>query len=142
LINKTDKSEWERLRQEHPPLEIDEVTSTADLHYTPQLNPTLFTKYIALAEEEQQQQDLSKSLWDDEDVVNSPDHYASGGIECIDAIEESMASYAFHGYLKGNCQKYLWRYEAKENPIQDLQKCRWYLDKLIATLEQEEYGEA
>ena len=124
MINKTDKSEWERLRQAHPPLEIDEVTSTADLHYTPQLNPTL------------------KSLWDDEDVVNSPDHYASGGIECIDAIEESMASYAFHGYLKGNCQKYLWRYEAKENPIQDLQKCRWYLDKLIETLEKEEYGQA
>jgi hypothetical protein len=75
---------------------------------------------------------------DEPDAVNSPDHYASGGIECIDAIEESMASYAFHGYLKGNCQKYLWRYEAKENPIQDLQKCRWYLDKLIETLEKED----
>ena len=41
------------------------------------------------------------------DYVNSPPHYNSGNIECIDAIEESMTPDAFKGYLKGNIQKYM-----------------------------------
>ena len=65
------------------------------------------------------------------DPVNSPSHYASGGIECIDAIKASMSHEAFLGYLKGNAQKYMWRYEKKVNPSEDLKKARWYLDKLI-----------
>jgi len=65
------------------------------------------------------------------DPVNSPSHYASGGIECIDAIKASMSHEAFLGYLKGNVQKYMWRYEKKVNPSEDLKKARWHLDKLI-----------
>jgi hypothetical protein len=71
------------------------------------------------------------------DPVNSPEHYASGAIECIEAIEASMNAVAFKGFLKGNCQKYLWRYEAKGGS-ESLKKCRWYLDRLIAIVEQEE----
>ena len=73
-----------------------------------------------------------------EDLVNSPLHYASGSVECIDAIEESMSNEAFRGYLKGNIQKYLWRYEDKQNSLQDLQKAEWYLKRLIASYER--YG--
>ena len=73
-----------------------------------------------------------------EDLVNSPSHYASGTVECIDAIEESMTNEAFCGYLKGNIQKYLWRYEDKNNSIQDLRKAEWYLKRLIVT--NERYG--
>lgn len=65
------------------------------------------------------------------DPVNSPSHYASGGIECIEAIKASMSHEAFLGYLKGNVQKYTWRYEKKVNPAEDLKKARWYLSKLI-----------
>lgn len=65
------------------------------------------------------------------DPVNSPSHYASGGIECIEAIKASMSHESFLGYLKGNVQKYMWRYEKKVNPAEDLKKARWYLDKLI-----------
>jgi hypothetical protein len=65
-----------------------------------------------------------------EDVVNNPDHYNTGSIECIDAIEESMTPEAFRGYLKGNCTKYLWRYSYKGKPIEDLQKAQWYLARL------------
>lgn len=60
------------------------------------------------------------------DNVNHPSHYTTGGIECIDAMKASMTSEAFLGYLKGNIQKYLWRYE---------KKARWYLDRLIAQVE-------
>tara|TARA_Y100001937_G_scaffold114099_1_gene163459 strand:+ start:299 stop:559 length:261 start_codon:yes stop_codon:yes gene_type:complete len=71
------------------------------------------------------------------DYVNSPPHYNSGNIECIDAIQQSMQPDAFFGYLKGNIQKYVWRYEMKKG-IQDLEKAQWYLNKLIKVLKAEE----
>jgi hypothetical protein len=71
------------------------------------------------------------------DPVNSPSHYAKGGIESIEAIQASMSGEAFKGFLKGNCQKYLWRYENK-NGKEDLLKCQWYLNKLIETMEADE----
>ena len=78
-------------------------------------------------------------VWDGcdvaQDAVNSPSHYASGGIECIEAIKASMTPEAFKGYLKGNVQKYMWRYEKKVNAAEDLKKARWYLDKLIEEVE-------
>ena len=69
------------------------------------------------------------------DPVNSPSHYASGDIECIDAIKASMTREAFMGYLKGNIQKYMWRYEKKVNPIEDVKKARWYMNKLVDELD-------
>ena len=64
------------------------------------------------------------------DPVNHPSHYASGGIECIDAIEASMSAEEFQGYCKGNLIKYTWRYRDKGG-LQDLHKANWYLDRLI-----------
>lgn len=63
------------------------------------------------------------------DMVNSPPHYNSGEIECIEAIEASMSQEAFRGYLKGNMLKYIWRYENKGGK-EDLDKADWYLTKL------------
>lgn len=69
------------------------------------------------------------------DVVNSPPHYKTGGIEAIEGIEASMGPEAYAGYLKGNIMKYMWRYERKGKPIEDLKKARWYLDRLIGLRE-------
>lgn len=66
----------------------------------------------------------------------NPNHYKQGGLESIDAIKAFMSEEAFKGFLKGNCQKYLFRYEQK-NGIEDLKKCQWYLDRLIGELEKE-----
>lgn len=71
------------------------------------------------------------------DAVNHPSHYTGAGIECIEAIKASMTPDALAGYLKGNVQKYLWRYEKKVNPVKDLKKARWYLDYLINELDKE-----
>lgn len=71
------------------------------------------------------------------DPVEKPQHYNSGGIEAIEGIEASMAPLAYEGYLKGNVMKYLWRYEKKQKPIEDLKKARWYLDRLISAWEKE-----
>ena len=67
------------------------------------------------------------------DPVSHPSHYAHGGIECIDAMESAMPPDQFEGYLRGNILKYTWRYDRK-NGVQDLEKARWYLDKLIQKL--------
>ena len=71
----------------------------------------------------------------EKDNVNHPNHYTNGDIECIDAIRASMNFYLFCGYLQGNIMKYVWRYRLKGHPIEDLKKARWYIDKLIETLE-------
>jgi len=70
----------------------------------------------------------------DTDPVNHPSHYASGGIECIDAIEASMSPEEFQGYCKGNLSKYTWRYRDKGG-VQALRKANWYLDRLIKSHE-------
>ena len=66
--------------------------------------------------------------------VENPDHYNTGAIEAIEAIRASMPSEQFFGYLKGNVMKYLWRYDYKEKPIEDLRKADWYLNRLIDVL--------
>lgn len=66
------------------------------------------------------------------DMVNHPEHYCKGGVECIDAIRASMSQEAFAGYCKGNCIKYIWRYEDK-NGIEDLRKAVVYLKWLLET---------
>ena len=73
------------------------------------------------------------------DLVNHPPHYANSpaGIECIEAIEASMSLQEFKGFLKGNVQKYIWRY-AQKNGAEDLKKAKWYLERLIAIRESEE----
>ena len=64
------------------------------------------------------------------DNVNHPEHYNTGSIECIDAIEASMDADAFMGFLKGNVIKYLWRYERKGG-LEDLRKAEFYLKRHI-----------
>ena len=71
------------------------------------------------------------------DMVNHPPHYQSeNGIEVIDVIE------AFTADLKGgeatntgNVIKYILRWPHKKNPLEDLKKARWYLDRLINLVE-------
>lgn len=70
------------------------------------------------------------------DIVNSPDHYRTGDIECIAAIEAAMTHEEFSGYLRGNVIKYIWRYDKKhrgdlEMARKDLEKAQWYLHRLI-----------
>jgi hypothetical protein len=72
-----------------------------------------------------------------DDVVNRPRHYNTGSIECIEAIKASMSPLEFKGYLKGNILKYLWRYNYKGKPTEDVAKANWYLNKLHEELANE-----
>lgn len=64
------------------------------------------------------------------DPVNSPKHYTDShpGMECIDLTADTT-------FCLGNCCKYLWRYHSKGRPLEDLEKARWYLCRVI------DYGE-
>ena len=75
-----------------------------------------------------------------QDPVNSPPHYNSGEIECIDAMAamaEGSGVPEHPAYLWQNSFKYLWRWPYKSKPLEDLRKCRWYLDRLISQIEHE-----
>lgn len=63
------------------------------------------------------------------DLVNHPDHYTQGGIECIDAIESALGKDGFKAFLAGQVMKYVWRYQHK-NGAEDIAKANWYLQKL------------
>lgn len=78
--------------------------------------------------------DLSEHM-EDVDNVNNPDHYNTGSIECIEYLKDNMSYEAYLGYLEGNCKKYLHRWRYKKKPVEDLNKARWYLDRLIEELE-------
>lgn len=73
---------------------------------------------------------LKKLLDNPHDAVNHPRHYTSSpsGIECIDVTEHM-------NFCLGNATKYIWRAGLKsEDPIQDLEKAVWYLQREIARL--------
>ena len=73
------------------------------------------------------------------DNVNHPEHYTSGGVECIDAIRASLGDPEFADYCKGNIIKYLWRYRLK-NGAEDLRKAQVYLNWMIEAEERTEEG--
>ena len=72
------------------------------------------------------------------DPVEHPSHYTQGGIECIDAMKAALGEH-FIGFVVGNAIKYLWRYKHK-NGLEDLKKARWYLDRAIKEMEENENG--
>ena len=62
-------------------------------------------------------------------AVNHPNHYNVGKIEVIDAIEDWKL-----GFNPGNAVKYIARHEFKGDPIENLEKAKWYIDREIARL--------
>ncbi len=59
------------------------------------------------------------------DPIN-PQHYISAKVQVIDVIEGFDL-----GYRLGNVVKYVLRADKKWNPIEDLKKAKWYLEREI-----------
>lgn len=61
------------------------------------------------------------------EMVDHPAHYNKNpsGVECIDVIEHMP-------FNIGNAVKYLWRVGSKGDPLEDLQKAAWYVDREIS----------
>jgi len=69
-----------------------------------------------------------------DDLINKPPHYRQhpSGIECIQ-ITEHM------NFCLGNAFKYIWRAGLKsKNPVDDLKKARFYIDREISRIEKED----
>lgn len=70
------------------------------------------------------------------DMVQHPQHYNQGGIECIDAIKAAtVGKTGIEAFCVGNAIKYLFRYENK-NGLEDVKKAQWYINRLIQELEE------
>lgn len=74
------------------------------------------------------------------EMVNHPQHYNSlpavclqcgHPVECIDVIEVMP-------FNTGTAMKYLWRADHKGNPIEDLRKAAWYIQREIERRERRE----
>jgi hypothetical protein len=73
------------------------------------------------------------------DDINSPKHYQIGGIDLIDALEQSMAKSpndSFVDFCRGSAIQYLWRLGLKGDARKDAGKARWYINRLVSYLEQ------
>ena len=70
------------------------------------------------------------------DRVNSPAHYTRGKTAAIDVIEDAVqdAPSPVEGVLQAQVLKYLLRLWLKDNPKEDAEKARWYLNRLIEKL--------
>ena len=69
---------------------------------------------------------------DKKEMVNHPDHYNTGEYEVIDVIEDWNL-----GFNDGNAVKYIARHRYKGNPVQDISKAIWYLERHLAMLTKE-----
>ncbi len=67
----------------------------------------------------------------EKEFVDHPDHY-NKGIEVIDFIESWDMD-----FNTGNVVKYVSRHKLKGKPLEDLQKARWYVDRLIENAKKE-----
>ena len=73
----------------------------------------------------------------DFDVVDKPEHYNTNlpeGVEVIDIIAAQTAGlFGIRAVCQANVIKYVLRWQ-KKNGVQDLEKARYYLDRLIGEL--------
>lgn len=81
-------------------------------------------------------EEFMKNKMREEDMINSPPHYADGQIETIDYIVDVLGEYDAIHYCHGNVIKYtgsrLW---SKGKPIEDAKKAIWYLNKMVELME-------
>lgn len=72
----------------------------------------------------------------EKEMVNHPEHYSAGKIECLTAMKELASPEEYRGFLRLNAIKYLWRLGRKDDPVQELRKAAWYIDQLCRDLEE------
>lgn len=70
-------------------------------------------------------------------AVSHPPHYAGGKYECIEVMREVFGEDATKHFCLLNAFKYLWRCGKKhDSPDEDINKAIWYLNKYLATKEE------
>jgi hypothetical protein len=67
------------------------------------------------------------------DEVNHPKYYNQDDMPC-----ECIEITKHFNFCLGSAIKYIWRHRDKNNPIKDLRKAIWYIEKEIEELKEEE----
>ncbi len=65
------------------------------------------------------------------DTINHPSHYASGKIECWDAMRSARGDFAHVEYCIQTAIKYLYRCGKKDNKLEDMRKAEAFLNRAI-----------
>lgn len=104
-----------------------------------QVSPNYKGKHPLSREELAKKRAEKKRVYECNDPAVNPNHYKSkNGLEVIDFIEAFTEDLdGFEAYLTGSAMKYLCRWK-KKNGLQDLFKSRWFVEKLIRTVEEQE----
>ena len=76
--------------------------------------------------------EMYKETLTEKEMVDHPPHYNFGEIEAIDVIEDQGLGEAF---CAANVIKYILRYKHKGTPLKDLQKIKWYTERLLSYYE-------
>lgn len=144
-ITQDDSELWERFKYDSALFVDEDGVSWGSLSYAKYLHPnTPIEKYKAKQDEVAKWfGGVTKAMKafssngvsmknENNDKVNNPAHYNTGGIETLDYIKAKTKDYP--SYAAGNILKYVSRYEHK-NGIEDLKKARFYLNDLIEWME-------
>ena len=139
-INDATPEEWNKLRTKHD-VELSEWLD--DEEDVPNDHPVYSDKFVhdvytlksEINDKNTPDNSLGKSYAElINTMVDHPPHYNNGSVECIEAIEAMLTPDEFIGYLRGNSLKYRWRFRYKSKPIEDLRKARWYEERLLKFL--------
>ena len=68
---------------------------------------------------------------DKKEMVNHPQHYNAGSMECIDGLIGAFGNEDVAIFCKINAMKYIWRLGHKDDEAQEIGKIKWYLDKYL-----------
>lgn len=68
---------------------------------------------------------------DGESDINHPSRYGGDTeYECIKVLKAWLNEDEYRGFLRGNAVKYLCRLGKKDEAVKEIEKAKWYLDKL------------
>ena len=65
------------------------------------------------------------------DEINKPLHYFRGGIDVIGFAEKQFSVEERRGFYRISALKYVTRFQDKGAPVKDLNKAKFFVDKLI-----------
>lgn len=82
--------------------------------------------------------DIITSSMSDEDIINHPNHYTNGGIECIDEMILVFGKDVVANFCLCNVWKYRYRSLTK-NGEEDIKKSHWYMKKYKELINSECY---
>ena len=134
-IDDATPEEWNKLRTKHD-VELSEGDEPNDHPlYGDKFVHDVYTLESETDDKNTSDNSLGRSYADlINTMVDHPPHYNNGHVECIEAIEAMLTPDEFIGYLRGNSLKYRWRFRYKNKPIEDLRKARWYEERLLQFL--------